>query len=86
MPSQSMTLGGHRDFADTACPGANLYSHLTSGDLHTRTDALLAAPVRRRGRYLFLLGSLQPVVPVISAAAWDPKRSVVPVSLVNCRS
>ncbi|MCV7114504.1 N-acetylmuramoyl-L-alanine amidase [Mycolicibacterium setense] len=39
----SGTLGGHRDFADTACPGANLYSHLTSGDLHTRIDALLAA-------------------------------------------
>ncbi|MBP2455254.1 peptidoglycan recognition protein family protein [Mycolicibacterium lutetiense] len=39
----SGTLGGHRDFADTACPGANLYAHLTSGDLHTRIDGLLAA-------------------------------------------
>ncbi|WP_396882156.1 N-acetylmuramoyl-L-alanine amidase [Mycolicibacterium sp. CBMA 334] len=39
----SGTLGGHRDFADTACPGVNLYAHLTSGDLHTRIDALLAA-------------------------------------------
>ncbi|WP_235732798.1 peptidoglycan recognition protein family protein [Mycolicibacterium septicum] len=38
----SGTLGGHRDFADTSCPGANLYAHLTSGDLHTRIDALLA--------------------------------------------
>ncbi|MFV8166244.1 peptidoglycan recognition family protein [Mycobacterium sp. 134] len=39
----SGTLGGHRDFADTSCPGANLYARLTSGDLHTRIDALLAA-------------------------------------------
>ncbi|MFV8170878.1 peptidoglycan recognition family protein [Mycolicibacterium peregrinum] len=39
----SDTLGGHRDFADTACPGANLYAHITSGDLHTRIEALLAA-------------------------------------------
>lgn len=39
----SGTLGGHRDFADTSCPGANLYAHLTSGDLRTRIDALLAA-------------------------------------------
>lgn len=38
----SGTLGGHRDFADTACPGANLYAHITSGDLHMRIDALLA--------------------------------------------
>ncbi|MBX8691190.1 N-acetylmuramoyl-L-alanine amidase [Mycobacterium sp. 20091114027_K0903767] len=39
----SDTLGGHRDFADTACPGANLYAHIASGDLHTRIDALLAS-------------------------------------------
>ncbi|MFN6551692.1 peptidoglycan recognition protein family protein [Mycolicibacterium septicum] len=39
----SGTLGGHRDFADTSCPGANLHTHLTSGDLRTRIDALLAA-------------------------------------------
>lgn len=39
----SGTLGGHRDFADTSCPGANLLTHLTSGDLHTRIDALFAA-------------------------------------------
>lgn len=39
----SGTLGGHRDFADTSCPGTDLYAHLTSGDLHTRIDALLAA-------------------------------------------
>jgi N-acetylmuramoyl-L-alanine amidase len=37
------TLAGHRDFASTSCPGANLYSHLSSGDLKHRIDALLAA-------------------------------------------
>lgn len=40
----SDTLAGHRDVAPTtSCPGANLYSHLTSGDLKHRIDALLAA-------------------------------------------
>lgn len=39
----SDTLGGHRDApADTSCPGANLYSTLTSGELKARIDALLA--------------------------------------------
>jgi N-acetylmuramoyl-L-alanine amidase len=39
----SDTLAGHRDVAPTtSCPGANLYSHLTSGDLKRRIDALLA--------------------------------------------
>lgn len=40
----SDTLAGHRD-ADpvTDCPGADLYAHLTSGDLKRRIDALLAA-------------------------------------------
>jgi hypothetical protein len=38
------TLAGHRDASpDTACPGANLYAHVTSGDLKTRVDGLLAA-------------------------------------------
>ncbi len=38
------TLGGHRDASpDTACPGANLYDHVTSGDLKRRVDELLAA-------------------------------------------
>jgi hypothetical protein len=37
------TLAGHRDFAQTSCPGANLYAHLSSGDLKRRIDALLAA-------------------------------------------
>lgn len=38
------TLGGHRDASpDTACPGANLYAHVTSGDLKRRIDDLMAA-------------------------------------------
>lgn len=37
------TLAGHRDFARTSCPGANLYAHLSSGDLKRRVDDLLAA-------------------------------------------
>ncbi|KUH81393.1 N-acetylmuramoyl-L-alanine amidase [Mycobacterium sp. GA-1999] len=37
------TLQGHRDAsADTACPGANLYEYVASGDLRNRVDALLA--------------------------------------------
>ena len=39
----SNTLAGHRDLAQTSCPGANLYAHLTSGDLKRRVDDLLAA-------------------------------------------
>ena len=39
----SSTLKGHRDFAATSCPGANLYAHLSSGDLKRRIDNLLAA-------------------------------------------
>jgi hypothetical protein len=38
----SNTLAGHRDLAQTSCPGANLYAHLTSGDLERRIDDLLA--------------------------------------------
>ncbi|OBI87508.1 N-acetylmuramoyl-L-alanine amidase [Mycobacterium sp. 1245805.9] len=42
----SSTLAGHRDLASTSCPGANLYAHLSSGDLKRRIDDLLAgAPV-----------------------------------------
>jgi hypothetical protein len=37
------TLAGHRDLAQTSCPGANLYAHLSSGDLRRRIDELLAA-------------------------------------------
>jgi N-acetylmuramoyl-L-alanine amidase len=39
----SNTLAGHRDLAQTSCPGANLYAHLSSGDLKRRIDDLLAA-------------------------------------------
>jgi hypothetical protein len=39
----SDTLAGHRDFAQTSCPGANLYAHLTSGDLKRRIDEVLSA-------------------------------------------
>jgi N-acetylmuramoyl-L-alanine amidase len=38
----SGTLAGHRDLAQTSCPGANLYAHLSSGDLKHRIDDLLA--------------------------------------------
>jgi hypothetical protein len=37
------TLAGHRDLAQTSCPGANLYAHLSSGDLKRRVQELLAA-------------------------------------------
>lgn len=37
------TLAGHRDLAQTSCPGANLYSHISSGDLKRRIDELVAA-------------------------------------------
>ncbi len=37
------TLAGHRDLAQTSCPGANLYAHLSSGDLRRRIDDLVAA-------------------------------------------
>jgi N-acetylmuramoyl-L-alanine amidase-like protein len=37
-------LGGHRDASsDTACPGASLYGHVTSGDLRGRVDVISAA-------------------------------------------
>jgi hypothetical protein len=37
------TLAGHRDLAQTSCPGANLYAHLSSGDLKRRINDLLNA-------------------------------------------
>ena len=38
------TLAGHRDVSpDTACPGANLHAHVSSGGLKRRIDDLLAA-------------------------------------------
>ncbi|OBB94673.1 N-acetylmuramoyl-L-alanine amidase [Mycobacterium sp. 852002-40037_SCH5390672] len=36
------TLAGHRDLAQTSCPGTNLYAHLSSGDLKRRVNDLLA--------------------------------------------
>ncbi len=38
----SGTLAGHRDLAQTSCPGTNLYAHLSSGDLKGRIDELVA--------------------------------------------
>ena len=37
------TLAGHRDFAATSCPGANLYAHLSSGELKRQIDFLLSS-------------------------------------------
>lgn len=34
---------GHRDFASTACPGSDLYSYVSSGELTRRVNDLLAA-------------------------------------------
>lgn len=36
------TVSGHRDFASTSCPGANLYSHIASGDIERRMNDVLA--------------------------------------------
>ncbi|WP_197496726.1 peptidoglycan recognition family protein [Mycobacterium sp. 1274761.0] len=37
------TLSGHKDFAATSCPGADLYAYLASGDLKRRVDDMVAA-------------------------------------------
>ena len=38
------TLAGHRDVSpDTTCPGGSLYAHVTSSDLRSRVDGILAA-------------------------------------------
>lgn len=37
------TLAGHRDLASTSCPGANLYAHMSSGDLKRRIEDLRTA-------------------------------------------
>ncbi|MDP7703323.1 N-acetylmuramoyl-L-alanine amidase [Mycobacterium sp. TY815] len=37
------TLAGHRDLAQTSCPGKNLYAYLASGELKHRVDTLLEA-------------------------------------------
>jgi hypothetical protein len=39
----SDTLKGHSDFAATACPGADLYAGLSSGEIKRRVDDLLTA-------------------------------------------
>lgn len=39
------TLAGHRDYASTVCPGANLYAAVSSGELRRRVNELLAAGV-----------------------------------------
>ncbi len=36
------TLGGHRDYADTQCPGDSVYQLLTDGSLTGRIEAVLA--------------------------------------------
>jgi N-acetylmuramoyl-L-alanine amidase len=36
------TLAGHRDFAATSCPGANLYAHIASKDMKRRVEDLMA--------------------------------------------
>jgi hypothetical protein len=41
----SDTLAAHRDFAATSCPGANLYAHVSSGDLKRRIEDLMAAGI-----------------------------------------
>jgi hypothetical protein len=39
----SATLSGHRDVSgDTACPGANLYARVSSGELKNRVDEHMA--------------------------------------------
>jgi hypothetical protein len=37
------TLSGHRDFAATSCPGANVYAHIASGENKRRIDDLWPA-------------------------------------------
>ncbi len=37
------SIAGHKDYAATACPGANLYSYLRSGALRADVEAVLAA-------------------------------------------
>ena len=36
-------IGGHRDYANTTCPGHNLYPLIQDGTLKTQVDAILAA-------------------------------------------
>ncbi|WP_460359115.1 peptidoglycan recognition protein family protein [Mycobacterium sp. ZZG] len=41
-PIGSTEVEGHQDYAATACPGADLYTHVTSGELTRRVTELLA--------------------------------------------
>lgn len=36
-------VAGHRDFAATSCPGANLYAHIASGEIRRRVEDLVAS-------------------------------------------
>lgn len=36
-------IAGHRDFAATSCPGANLYTRITSGEVRRRVETLVAS-------------------------------------------
>ena len=42
IPTENLA-GTPRRQSDTACPGANLYAHVTSGDLKSRVDGISAA-------------------------------------------
>ena len=42
-------IGGHRDYASTSCPGAALYPYISSGQLRTDVEELLAAGGVRTG-------------------------------------
>lgn len=37
------SIAGHKDYAATACPGANLYSYVRSGTLRADVDTVIAA-------------------------------------------
>lgn len=37
-------IAGHKDFAATSYPGANLYAHIVSGEIRRRLDDLVATP------------------------------------------
>ena len=38
----SSTIAGHRDYASTACPGANLYPIIRNGTLQAQVDSIIA--------------------------------------------
>lgn len=77
------TKAGVRSLVRPNAIAAAQRASLCSGQIG---DHRVRAADRDSGYYLHLLGSLHRVLPVISAAAWDPKRSVVSVSLLKCGS